>query len=194
MLHIRGFDPGGLGKAVVVDLGGGNGHISVPIARAHPHLEAFVQVLETNAEPAKAAAPDERRNRVTFQTKNFFLPKATAYGFGPAVTNSLLVSRVQHDLPDRDCMKILKALILVLDNGKSKLFIVDQVLPDKPGEIFLYQEALMRSLALLMYNMVGGKERSLGEWETLFKEADGRWRIERVDTPVKIQTCACWRL
>ncbi|KIW96561.1 uncharacterized protein Z519_01952 [Cladophialophora bantiana CBS 173.52] len=100
----------------------------------------------------------------------------TGCGFGAAVSNSLLVSRVLHDWPDRDYVKILEDLIPVIAKGNTKLFIIDRVLPEKPREMFLHQEALMQSLGLLMC-----KERSLGEWKTLFKDADGRLKIERVD-------------
>ncbi|KIW30649.1 uncharacterized protein PV07_06377 [Cladophialophora immunda] len=180
--YTQGFDWAGLGEAVVVDMGGGNGHISVPIARAHPNLEIIVQDLETNAEPAKAAIPDELRGRVTFQAQDFFQPQPAGLVRSPPTV--YLLSRVLHDWPDGDCVRILQNLVPVMAKGKTKLFVVDRVLPDKPGEIPVHQEALMRSLDLLMYNLVGGKERSLQEWKALFKEADARLKIARVEIPL----------
>ncbi|KIX93306.1 uncharacterized protein Z520_10949 [Fonsecaea multimorphosa CBS 102226] len=185
--YTQGFDWDGLGKAVVVDLGGGSGHIAVPIARAHQNLEIIIQDLETNAAPAKAAIPTELQDRVTFQAQDFFQPQPS--GLVQSPPKAYLLSRVLHDWPDSDCVKILKNLVPVLERGgkgkgKTKLFIVDRVLPDRPGEIPLHQEALMRSLDLLMYNIVGGKERSLEEWKALFEQADQRLKISKVEIPV----------
>ena len=125
--------------------------------------------------------PKELQNRVKFQIQDFFQPQPETLTRMPPTI--YLLSRVLHDWHDADCIRILQHLLPATEKG-TKLFIVDRILPDHSGDIFLYQEALIRSMDLFIYTMTRGKERTLKEWDALFKCADSRLNIDRIEIPV----------
>lgn len=179
--YVQGFDWKALGDALVVDLGGGDGHISSAIAQAYPNLTIIIQDLNSNADLAKAYIPAELQDRVSFQIQDFFQPQPKDLITSPPKV--YLLSRILHDWSDQDCKRILDQLLPAVEKG-TKLFIVDRIVPNQVGEIPLYQEALIRSTDLMMYTLLGGKERSLSEWESLFKSVDSRLAITRSEIPM----------
>ncbi|KAM7189209.1 O-methyltransferase domain containing protein [Rhypophila sp. PSN 637] len=120
--------------------------------------------------------------KVTFQGHDFFKPQPE----DTVVSNPrvYLVSRVLHDWSDEDSFKILENHIPAMKGLGTKLLVVDRVLPDRPGDIPLHQEAQMRAMALNMFLMFGNAgERSRGQWVSRFSTADERLEITIVYTP-----------
>jgi hypothetical protein len=118
---VNGFDWGALGEGPVVDLGGGNGYISVAVAKAFPHLRVAVEDLLSNAEPARATISSELQSCVNFLVQDFFRPQLVT----DAKAN--FARMVFHDWPDEDCVRIIQQLMPELERGK-KLFVADQIL------------------------------------------------------------------
>ncbi|KAK1749564.1 O-methyltransferase-domain-containing protein [Echria macrotheca] len=170
MQVLRGFDWAGLGEGVIVDVGGGSGHISLPVAREFPQLRFVVQDLVKNEGSAneliKAAGLDQD-DKVRFQPHDFFTPQPESQ----VVPKAYLLSRVLHDWPDEDCVRILTHLLPGMKRG-AKLFLVERVMPSRPGEVPLHQEEQLRVLDLMMYSILGGCERSRDDWERLLRRAD----------------------
>ncbi|KAK3349706.1 O-methyltransferase-domain-containing protein [Lasiosphaeria hispida] len=175
----NGFDWAALGTGVVVDIGGGNGHNAVGIAKSFPQLEFIVQDLPKNEGPASellGEAGVEPEGRVRFQPHDFFNPQP---GLQPP-PKAYMLSRVLHDWTDEDCVRILAPLLPGLRQG-VRLLVVERVLPDRPGEVSLRQEAVLRTLDLLMFTFFGGGcERSRGQWELLFAKADGDLKVKSI--------------
>ncbi|KAK0614842.1 O-methyltransferase-domain-containing protein [Bombardia bombarda] len=175
---VDGFDWAGLGSGTVVDVGGGNGHGSVAVARNFPQLKVLVQDLPKNEQPAAETIQNAKleEGRVAFQAHDFFTtqPKElqpTAY----------LLSRVLHDWSDEDGVRILKHLVPAMKKDGARLIVVERLLPDQPGEIPLHHEAQLRSLDLLMFTFYGGGcERSRQQWENLFRAADPGLKVVNV--------------
>jgi len=171
------FDWAGLGDGLVVDVGGGSGHMSLSVAREFPRLCFVVQDLAKNGASAselmRAAASPAEAARVRFQAHDFFTPQperdAKAY----------LLGRVLHDWPDDDCVRILSQLLPGLRRG-ARLFLVERVLPNRPGEIPLHQEAQHRVVDLIMYSILGGCERSLDDWQKLLSSVDPALEVRKV--------------
>ena len=167
---VRGFDWAGLGEGVVVDVGGGNGHVTIPVAREFPQLRFVVQDLAKNEGSANEliqAAGLDRDDRVRFQPHDFLTPQPD----DQVVPKAYFLSRVLHDWPDEDCVRILAHLLPGLKRG-AKLFLVERVMPNRPGDVPLYQEAQHWSLDLVMYSILGGCERSRDDWERLCRRVD----------------------
>lgn len=74
-LIVNSFDWGALGEGRVVDLGGGNGHISIAVAKAFLHLRVVVEDLPSNVEPARATISSDLQSRVSFLEQDFFQPR-----------------------------------------------------------------------------------------------------------------------
>ena len=178
----------GEGGGVVVDVGGGNGFNVVPVAREVPTLRFVVQDLAKNEEAAKAVIKagglDLEEGRVRFQTHDFFTPQPVLRGEddGEVVPKAYLVSRVLHDWPDEDCVRILTQLLPGLRKG-AKLFVVERVLPVRPGEIPAFQEAQLRALDMMVYAILGACERSRDHWERLLREVDPGLVVKKI-TPL----------
>lgn len=181
----NGFDWEGLGAATVVDVGGGNGHNVILLAKAFPRLEFVVQDMKKNENPASelfqlAGLTESRRFR--FQVHDFFEPQPSSSDTAP---KAYLLSKVLHDWSDEDAARILKNLVPNIKRHGSKLVVVERVLPDNPGCVPLHYEAQLRALDMVMYRAFGAaRERSSADWESLFRAVDEGLRIKAISCPV----------
>lgn len=174
---VHGFDWAGLDEGPVVDLGGGNGHISIPIAKAHPRLRIIIQDVEVNKEHAAKLIPAELRDRITFQVQDFFQPQTTNTG-----AKVFFMRHIIHDWPDEDAARILQQLIPELEKG-AKVFICDRA-PTSAGPRLSHYEASMQCIDLLMWTLVGAQERSVEQWHRLLGRTDKRLKLLSLKVPV----------
>ena len=109
---LRGsFGWGSLGKATVVDVGGGHGPVSISLAEAFPDLRFIVQDLPSVLEGVPANLPAVQKGQVSFMAYNFLeaqLFKGAEVYFFRAVF---------HNWPDDYCIKILRNQIPALRHG-----------------------------------------------------------------------------
>ncbi|KAH6653121.1 S-adenosyl-L-methionine-dependent methyltransferase [Truncatella angustata] len=170
-----GFDWARL-HGTVVDVGGGNGHVSRSFASQLPHLKFIVQ--DSNIDmlnQGKQRLTDEIRDRVSFVQHSFFDPQPEK---NAAV---FLIRQCTHNWADRDVVKILKSLVPGLENSgpDTPLLINDIVLPEL-GKWPRHRERLARQVDMIMLVNCGAKQRTRAEFETLLKEADPRFEIHNV--------------
>ncbi|KAK8080852.1 hypothetical protein PG997_008670 [Apiospora hydei] len=180
-------------EGTVVDVGGGNGHISrslagatkrektfdfltVPSEVALPHLDFVVQ--DSNRDMLNqgvAKVTDDIRDRVSFAEHSFFEPqpqqKAAAF----------IIRQCIHNWADRDAVTILKSLVPGLESSSpdTPLLINDIILPEL-GAWPKVQERLARQVDMIMFVNCGAKQRTRAEFEALLKEADARYEIRNV--------------
>jgi 6-hydroxytryprostatin B O-methyltransferase len=119
---LDGFDWAGFGEGPIVDLGGGNGHIAIPIAEKYPKLKIIIQDLEANKQHAAELIPTKLKDRVTFQVQDFFQPQAAKTG-----ARAFFLRHIIHDWSDEDASRILKHLVPEVENG-AKILVSDRVL------------------------------------------------------------------
>lgn len=158
--------------SLVVDVGGGVGHISAAIAQQHPHLEFQVQDFGNLAEKCRQLM--ERRDvadRVHHCAHNFFDPQ-------PAASQRAAVyflRNIMHNWSDLYCQQILKHIVNAM-RPDSRIVICDIVLSE-PNTALKTLEARVRALDLTMLSLFNAKERSYEEWQGLFSSVDPRLRI-----------------
>ncbi|KAL7623124.1 hypothetical protein AAE478_006805 [Parahypoxylon ruwenzoriense] len=171
---VRGFNWAALDDGLVVDVGGGNGHIETSILKEiPPGIKFLIQDLVANEGLAKETIKHhEAGSRVEFQVHDFFGPQPSQLR-----PKAYLLSRILHDWQDTDCVRILQNLIPAMAEHGTKLFVMERVLPDRIGDIPNHMEQLIRTQDLLMFTLFGGGERSLSQWDALFKKADARLKI-----------------
>ncbi|KAF2753653.1 S-adenosyl-L-methionine-dependent methyltransferase [Pseudovirgaria hyperparasitica] len=163
---VRGFAWESLGEALVVDIGGANGFVSVMLADAFPSLTLMIQDSTNLQEVADATIPAHLKGRVTFTPHSFFEPqKSTSRG-----ADIFLLRHILHDWADEDCITILRQLTQCLKPGAS-IIVAEQVM-SMPGAVDRERERVMRALDMQMMVQFGGKERTLEDWEGLFQRAD----------------------
>ncbi|KAI0364981.1 O-methyltransferase [Pilatotrama ljubarskyi] len=124
-------------NAVVVDVGGGIGSVAVQVAEPYPHLRLIVQDRPRTVSIAAQAWGTKHKNlfdsgRVTFQAQDFFAPQPAALqvpGVGAVAHPAVyIVTRVMHNWPDAECVKILSNLRAAA-GPDTKLVLHEVILP-----------------------------------------------------------------
>lgn len=87
-----------------------------------------------------------------------------------------------HDWPDSDCKKILANTIPALINGRSRILIIDQVLPNLSGEVAAYKAFL--DIKMMFLNAGQRKET---QWRTMLREAG--LRIVKIWPECELRQC-----
>ncbi|KAI1084253.1 putative O-methyltransferase [Whalleya microplaca] len=165
---VTGYDWDALGAGTVVDVGGGDGHVSRALSKAHPRLNMVVEDLPDVVAAAEQASP---ANRVLYQAYDFFLTQPVA---GADV---YLFRWVFHDWPDHYVVRILRAQVPALRKGARIL--VNESLSSPPGSLPLTLERTIRFIDLLMLTTNNSRLRTMAEWQDIFTAADSRFGTVR---------------
>ncbi|MCJ1444781.1 MAG: hypothetical protein MMC23_005283 [Stictis urceolatum] len=165
-----------LGKGKVVDAGGGNGSISMMLAKEFPDLDFVVQDISQDMmrQASTRKEMEGLEGRVTFMQHDFFeaqpIHDAKAY----------FIRHVTHNYVDGDCIKILRAFIPALEKSPgTPLLINDTILPElnqKPK----FDERISRQADMAMFVVLGAKQRSATQFWDLLKAADERFEIKKI--------------
>ncbi|KAJ6510967.1 O-methyltransferase [Mycena sanguinolenta] len=189
-------------KALIVDVGGGIGSISLEIAQANPHLRFLIQdkqaVLREGAEHWETELPGAlAAGRVSFGEHDFFGPQSVKNA------DIFLLRFIVHDWSDAYSSKILKHL---RDAAQSttKLIVVEHLVPLVCGEDETYKhipgavpdtlppKPLLPNMGIVnivpyfvdiqMMALLRGCERTFPHyWDLLMKAG---WEIEEVHRPL----------
>ncbi|CAI7591567.1 unnamed protein product [Penicillium glandicola] len=166
---------------VVVDVGGSTGTSAFALAKAYPHLSFIVQDLHANVENGRKAAQSlspDLVSRITFQAHDFTNPQPVQGA------DAYLLRMILHDWSDVEAVAILKHVVVAMDRAKSRLLIMDTVLP-KPGSVPVSEERIVRARDLTMMQAFNSKERDLEDWNELFAAADSRLQLVKVLQPLR---------
>ncbi|KAF2464342.1 putative O-methyltransferase [Lindgomyces ingoldianus] len=151
----------------VVDLGGGQGHVSVHLARTFTHLHFVVQDMAAVVDGMGEKIPEDVQDRVKITAHDMFT-KQPIKGAGVYLLRYIL-----HDWPDKYCVEVLRHLTAAMKKG-AKVVVQDHLLPE-PGTLPLLQEMQIRSMDAIMLSLFNSREREVDDWQNLFNQADGRF-------------------
>lgn len=110
-----------LGKSTIVDLAGGNGHISHQIAYEAPELRFVLADLENAVKDAKETCPVELKDRFEYRVVDFF-EKMTI----PA--DVYFMRMILHFMSDEDCVRVVKNIVPAMKKG-SRILVADGIIP-----------------------------------------------------------------
>ena len=168
---VSAFDLGRFRR--LADLGGATGHLAVAACRRHPHLRAVVLDLPAVLPLARELVRGSGvADRVDLVGGDFFadpLPEADMFALG----------RILHDWSEDKVRRLLRAVHERLPAGGALLVAEKLLDDDRAGP----SVAVFQSLNMLV--CTEGKERTLGEYEVLLREAGfGRVEGRRTNAPV----------
>jgi 6-hydroxytryprostatin B O-methyltransferase len=155
-------------RPVVVDVGGGIGHVALAIHDAYPLLDVRVQDIGVSESHSK--------NNVHFSAYNFFdlqpIKNADAY----------LLRQILHDWPDDSAVRILQNQIAAMGRH-TRLIIMDIVL-QAPEQWNSSDQRKSRMMDIAMLTLFNARERELHEWIDLVKQAsDSRLVLTHLARP-----------
>jgi len=142
-----------------VDLGGATGHLAIAACRRYPEMRATVFDLpEAIPLARKIVAASGVADRVTIAGGDFFvdvLPAGDLFALG----------RILHDWSEEKIVKLLARIFERLPSGGGLLIAEKLLVDDQTGPTW----AQMQNLNML--TCTEGKERTLGQYEALLKQA-----------------------
>ncbi|KAL6705699.1 hypothetical protein ACN47E_006488 [Coniothyrium glycines] len=165
---------------LVVDIGGGPGHVAVALARKFPQLRFEVQDLPETVEFGARTCPKELADRISFKAHDFFekQPQRPKSGQQPTV---YFARFILHDWSDKYAAQIVGAVAPAMQ-AQDRL-ILNEVLIPEPGEAARSIERRCHDRDLLMLMNLNGRERTLSAFRSLFEAVSPQLRVSRVHQP-----------
>ena len=122
--------------------------------------------------PAKEAAA---YSRVEFEAYDYYTPQPRTDA------DAFVLRRCLHINPDSECIRILKAVVpgLVNNGPNARLLINEKLLPSWNASSVRHRSKRLRREDIVMMISVGGKERSLKDFEVLLNAADERLKVHQ---------------
>lgn len=115
------------------------------------------------------------KGRISFMKHSFFDPQPIGN------VGAFFIRQCTHNWCDRDVVTILKSFVPGLEKSApgTPLLINDTVLPE-PGSKSLNEERTLRQMDMLMFVVLGAKQRTTKEFQALLKKADPRYEIRQI--------------
>jgi hypothetical protein len=158
---IDGYDWASLGKATIVDVGGGMGSASKSLASAFPELSFVVE--DQPDVIANAAVEPDLKGRVKFIEHDFFTEQPVKNA------DIYFIRRVFMEQTREQGVLILKSLLPAMKSG-ARVLIQDAAVPD-PGTCPLWIERRLRNSDMLALAMGRDGQKEPEEWEMMFEKA-----------------------
>ena len=143
---------------IIMDVGGGSGSLLKKILSQNDYIEKGIlfELSSTIENAKKTHLKQTLRKKIEFISGDFFEEL-------PVRADTIIISRILHDWDDGKCVKILNNIYRALEEN-GKLLILETIVPNDPK----YDIGVTLNFNLLVN--VGGKERSLMEFENLLQK------------------------
>lgn len=147
----------------IVDVGGGNAALLETVLTRFPELHGVSYDLPAVSERAAARlAGSEVATRLRTEGGDFFESV-------PVGGDAYVLAQVLHDWSDEDCLRLLGACRRAAGEG-ARLLVLEQLVPEGP------EKSVVKLLDLNMLVLLGGRERTRAEYESLF--AQSGWKLD----------------
>ena len=154
----------------IVDVGGGNGSLLLPVAQRHPSMRVTILDL------AHVSEVTRRRIAAAGLSPRCEAVDGDAFTAVPAGADAYVLKGVIHDWDDKESVAILRTCrAAMLD--RSQLLLIERVIPERIDP----NDALTRAKFIHDINMMvnpGGRERTQAEFCALLAQAN--FRLKRV--------------
>jgi hypothetical protein len=154
----------------IVDVGGGNGSLLLPVAERHPSMRVTIFDLPHVAEATR------RRISAAGLSPRCEAVDGDAFVAVPAGADAYILKGVIHDWDDEEAVAILRTCRAAMPD-RSKLLIIERILPERIDP----NDALTRAKFIHDINMMvnpGGQERTQVKFRDLLAQA--KLRLTRI--------------
>ncbi len=146
----------------IVDVGGGRGSLIAALLKANRHLTGTVLDLPAGLAECKAYLKEQGvGDRCQVVSGNFFESV-------PAGCDAYVLKHIVHDWTDEKATAILATCRKAMGPG-ARLILVERILPARAEESPAAQRVFMGDMQMLV--LLGGRERTIEEFEALFQAA-----------------------
>ena len=174
---IHGYPWGKLDEtegATVVDIGGGQGGVSIALAGATRNLRFIVQDLPGTADEGRRILPDHLHDRVTYMGHDFFQPQ-------PITGAEVYFFRfILHNWSDKYAAQILRNLIPAMKPGSR--VVIYEFLPHEVSDT-AWSHKQARNLDMIQALGWNSLERTVSDWRRLFSETSPGFKFAGAWTP-----------
>lgn len=119
------------GGHLVVDVGGGPGHVAMALAKKHPSLRFEVQDLPETVAVGEKSCPEDLKSRIKFRPHDFMTAQPE-HSVGEGESVAYFCRFILHDWSDKYAREILQQLATGL-RPQDRIIINDVVVPE-PGQ------------------------------------------------------------
>lgn len=119
------------GGHLIVDVGGGPGHVAMALAKKYPSLRFEVQDLPETVAVGEKSCPEDLKSRIKFLSHDFMTVQPEHF-VGEGVSIAYFCRFILHDWSDKYAQKILQQLATSL-RPQDRIIINDVVVPE-PGQ------------------------------------------------------------
>lgn len=156
-------------------LGGSASHDDAVLTRKFPNLNIVVQDLSEVAPVFDNEFPRDLRDHVSFKTQNLFDPQ-------PITAHIYMLKWILDDWPEAESVAILPSLVPALKPG-ARIVFIDYVGKQDTSDVELPRsiQGFRTAIDLRMMALFNAKERPVEAWKNVFKQADERFDVVRVD-------------
>ena len=147
----------------IVDVGGGNGSLLLPVLGRYPAMRATIFDLPHVADAARS------RIAAAGLSDRCEAAGGDAFVAVPAGADAYVLKGVIHDWEDKEAIAILRTCRAAMSDG-SKLLLIERILPEQIDP----DDALTRAKFIHDINMMvnpGGRERTEAEFRNLLSQA-----------------------
>ena len=186
-------------RNLVVDVGGGNGHVSTFLAEQFPDLSFEVQdISQTLLTQGQQNVSPALQQRIQFNQRDMFKPqpieaadKVLAY----------VMRNVLWNWSDDDCVKLLQTFIPVMDKSPDTVLLVNDGMSPAWGMFEPHVDKAYRRRDVTVMTMHNTKQRTKEEWRELFEKASPHFEVrinqtqDCLDLHDQVRlTCCCLHL
>ncbi|KAF4548436.1 O-methyltransferase domain-containing protein 10 [Elsinoe fawcettii] len=168
------------GSSLIVDVGGGPGHVSMALAKKYPSLTFEVQDLPETVEVGARNCPEELKSKVSFVAHDFFKDQPQ-HATKDDQSIAYFARFILHDWSDKYAQKILQPLASAL--RPQDTVILNEVVVPEPGELPRDLEKGTHDRDLLMLMNLNGRERTLGAFNDIAQSCTPKLRVKDVFRP-----------
>ena len=124
---VDGYDWAALDRpgAKIVDVGGGQGAVSVALAKATKHIAFVVQDLDGTVRDGRTVLPGELKERIEFPAHDFFTEQPVRHA------DVYIFRCILHDWSDKYATRILQNLVPAMKEG-TRIVMYEWLLADGP--------------------------------------------------------------